>query len=73
MKDRFDILGTNTAEITILTRTLIATIEPENLKCVLASEFHNYSLSDGRKVFLRPFLGEGIFTTDGKEWVLDFL
>ena len=71
MKNRFDILEANTAEITILTRTLIATIEPENLKCVLASDFHNYCLSDGRKVLLRPFLGEGVFTTDGKEWVLD--
>lgn len=70
MKDRFDILGVNTAHIMILTRTFVATTEPENLKCVLASDFRSYSLATGRKEWLRPFLGKGIFTTDGKEWVL---
>ena len=73
MKDRFDILGVNTAHIMILTRTFVATTEPENLKSVLASNFRSYSLATDRKLLLRPFLGEGIFTTDGKEWVLCFL
>ena len=70
MKGRFDVLGVNTAEINILTRTFIATIEPENLKCVLASDFRSYSLGDERKQSMRPVLGKGIFTTDGKEWVV---
>ena len=69
MKGRFDSLGVNTVHVKILTRTYIATIEPENLKCVLASDFRNYSLGDERKAMMKPFLGEGIFTTDGKESV----
>ena len=69
-KCRFDLLGVKTAHIDILTRRFVATIEPENVKCVLASDFRNYSLSKERKKFLRPLLGDGIFTTDGEEWVL---
>ena len=70
MKGRFDLLGVKTAHIDILTTRFVATIEPENLKCVLASDFRNYSLSKERKKLLRPLLGNGIFTTDGDEWVL---
>lgn len=66
-KERFDLLGFNTARISILTRTFVATVEPENLKCVLASDFRSYSLGDERKMLMRPLLGEGIFTTDGRE------
>ena len=69
-KARFDLLGVNTAQIKILTTTFIATLEPENLKCVLATDFRSYSLSTERKQGLKPFLGEGIFTTDGEKWVL---
>ena len=70
MNGRFDLLGVKTAHIDILTRRFVATLEPENLKCVLASDFRNYSLSKERKQLLRPLLGNGIFTTDGDEWVL---
>ena len=70
MKGRFDLLGVNTAHLKILTRTFVATLEPENLKCVLASDFRSYSLSKERKELLRPILGDGIFTTDGEAWVL---
>ena len=70
MKSNFDRLGTKTTKITLLRRTLISTIEPENVKCVLSTDFRSYCLSDGRKELLGPVLGEGIFTTDGKEWVL---
>lgn len=72
-KDRFDLLGVNTVQVSILRMTVVATVEPENLKSVLASDFRNYSLPDGRKKLLGPVLGEGIFTTDGKEWVPSFL
>ena len=72
MKSKFDLLGVNTAQISILTMKFVATVEPENLKCVLSSDFRSYSLGDKRKALMRPVLGEGIFTTDGKEWVLFF-
>lgn len=66
-KNRFDSFGANTVRISILTRTVVSTIEPENLRCILASDFKSYSLGDERKRLLRPLLGEGIFTTDGRE------
>ena len=69
-RNRFNVLGVTTVSASILTTTFVSTIEPENLKCVLASDFRSFSMGDGRKKLLRPFLGEGIFTTDGKEWVL---
>lgn len=70
IKDNLDHLGVNTASINIMTKTFITTIEPENLKSILASDFQSYSLGEGRKRLLVPVLGEGIFTMDGKEWVL---
>ena len=72
MKDRFGLLGVKTADITVLTKTFVATTEPENLKCVLASKFSSYGLGEHRKKSLGPLLGEGIFTTDGHEWVFSF-
>ena len=69
-KTRFDILGVKTAQLSILGMTIVATVEPENLKCVLSTDFRSYSLGDGRKKLMKPVLGDGIFTTDGREWVL---
>lgn len=69
-KARFDQLGVHTGLVKILTRKIVSTIEPENLKCVLASDFRSYSLGKERKELLRPLFGDGIFTTDGDEWVL---
>lgn len=69
-KGRFDILGVKTAKLSLFGMTFVSTLEPENLKCVLSTDFQSYSLGDNRKKLMRPVLGEGIFTTDGKEWVL---
>ncbi|KAL8953305.1 MAG: hypothetical protein Q9222_000829 [Ikaeria aurantiellina] len=43
-------------------------MEPENMKSILATDFKSYSVGDDRKKGLRPFLGDGIFTTDGAAW-----
>ena len=48
--------------------SVIATIEPENIKSVLSTDFKSYSLGDNRKRLMTPLLGEGIFTTDGAAW-----
>lgn len=50
-----------------LTRRAILTIEPENIKTVLAHSFQDYGLSHRLEAF-RPLLGEGIFDTDGEHW-----
>lgn len=45
----------------------INTVDPENIKTVLAARFHDYSLSERVEV-MGPLLGRGIFVTDGEEW-----
>ncbi|KAL8679374.1 MAG: hypothetical protein Q9186_004340 [Xanthomendoza sp. 1 TL-2023] len=47
---------------------LLMTMEPENIKSILATDFKSYSVGEERKKALTPFLGEGIFTTDGAQW-----
>jgi len=49
----------------VLGKTFVSTIEPENLKSVLATDFKNWRVGNERKKFLGPLLGEGIFTSDG--------
>lgn len=46
----------------------IMTIEPENLKTILSKDFKKWSLGRRRKVAFTPFLGVGIFTSDGMDW-----
>ncbi|KAK9323804.1 cytochrome P450 [Lipomyces orientalis] len=43
------------------------TVEPENIKAILATKFNDYGLGTRYDAFL-PFLGEGIFTLDNKGW-----
>lgn len=47
---------------------LIQTIEPENLKTILALDFHKWGLGNRRKDAFVPLLGHGIFTLDGEAW-----
>ena len=47
---------------------VIITIEPENVKTVLATRFKDFEIPPRRKVAAIPIFGHGIFTTDGKEW-----
>ena len=61
-------LGTNTIQLAVLGQRVVVTSEPEILKTVLALEFKSFCLPDGRKKIMVPFLGEGIFTTDGVAW-----
>ena len=44
------------------------TIEPENVKTMLATKFKDFSLGKGRKELFIPLLGHGIFDTDGPAW-----
>ncbi|KAI9645128.1 hypothetical protein NHQ30_005862 [Ciborinia camelliae] len=43
------------------------TIEPENVKTILAVNFKDYNFG-ARRVAFGPLLGEGIFNTDGAQW-----
>ena len=59
--------GYNT-RLRILFTDLIQTIEPENLKTIMALDFKKWGLGNRRKEAFVPLLGHGIFTTDGAAW-----
>lgn len=67
---RFERMGNNTRTITFpsLGRQITFTIEPENLKTIQALDFKKWSLGRRRKIAFTPFLGVGIFTSDGADW-----
>lgn len=46
----------------------IITMEPENVKAILATRFKDFAIAPFRQPALHPFLGDGIFTTDGPHW-----
>ncbi|KAL8807777.1 MAG: hypothetical protein Q9200_004532 [Gallowayella weberi] len=46
----------------------IYTIDPENVKTVLALKFQDYRLGQRREDAFVPLLGKGIFTSDGEFW-----
>jgi len=60
--------GVYTYSHLVLGNRLIVTIEPENIKTILATQFKNFQMPRTRLDNFVPFLGHGIFTTDGKEW-----
>lgn len=64
---RFENFGRNTFTFTIFGKRIMATREPENIKAMLATQFQDFCLGDRYKQF-HPFLGDGIFTLDGKGW-----
>jgi cytochrome P450 len=47
---------------------VISTIEPENIKTILATKFQDYSLGNRRKEVFLPVFGHGIFANDGAAW-----
>ncbi|KAF4546694.1 Cytochrome p450 family protein [Lasiodiplodia theobromae] len=46
----------------------IMTMEPENVKAILATRFKDFAIAPFRQPALQGFLGDGIFTTDGGHW-----
>lgn len=67
-QEEFVALKTNTYQISVLRQPLIITMEPDNLKTILALNFKSWGLGEERKKQMRLLLGEGIFTTDGASW-----
>ncbi|KAJ5819598.1 hypothetical protein N7474_005189 [Penicillium riverlandense] len=56
-----------TFRLRFLSRSMLSTIEPENVKAILATQFQDFSLGTRHEQFY-PFLGDGIFTLDGPGW-----
>ena len=66
---RFASLGTDTFFQRRLGLSIISTIEPENLKTIQSLDFNKWGLGKGRIQGFIPFIGSGIFTTDGMSWM----
>ena len=47
---------------------VILTAEPDNIKAILATQFKDYGKGEQFRRDWWPFLGNGIFTTDGELW-----
>lgn len=58
----------NTFTKNFLLSSIVCTVEPANLRCILASNFRDYGITSVRKDAFRPFLGNNILTSDGAEW-----
>ena len=52
----------------ILATRAIHTIEPQDIKIILATSFQDYGISKRRKRAFRPYVGKSIFTADGSQW-----
>ena len=53
--------------VSMLFQRFVVTIDPENVKTILSLNFKSWGLEELRKPLV-PFLGEGIFSTDGEAW-----
>ena len=56
-----------TYTVSALTNTFIMTIEPENIKTILANKFDDFGLGKRLEAF-KPLLTGGIFVSDGEPW-----
>lgn len=66
LADQYAIYG-NTFHQKVFGREIITTIEPGNVKAILATQFQDFCLGTRHEQFY-PLLGDGIFTLDGAGW-----
>ena len=48
------------------------TADPKNVQAILATQFNDFELGPLRFGAFGPFIGKGIFTSDGKEWYVGY-
>ncbi|KAE8150736.1 cytochrome P450 [Aspergillus avenaceus] len=65
---RYAAVGTTFESATVGLDSIIFTIDPENIKCILATKFSSFALGQRRRNLLSPLVGTGVFTADGKGW-----
>lgn len=46
----------------------VLTKDPEHIKTILTSKFSDFGKGEGFHTVWSPFLGDSIFTTDGRQW-----
>lgn len=58
----------NTYSVCTLTSATIHTIEPQNIKTVLSTNFSDFGISSERKKAFFPLLGQSILLSNGARW-----
>lgn len=58
----------NTFSASVLTRSVINTIEPENIKTVLSTKFKDFVIGAPRRDAFSPLVGHSIIVSDGIQW-----
>lgn len=61
-------MGVPTWEQSFLGVNAMVTVDPKNVQALLATQFKDFVLGSTRRGNFYPFLGNGIFTNDGKDW-----
>ncbi|KAL7807645.1 cytochrome P450 [Trichoderma gracile] len=67
-RDIFFASGIYTCEMRVLNERIVLTVDPDNVKAVLATQFHDFGKGAAFKREWSEFLGDSIFTTDGAQW-----
>ena len=67
-ENMFKTVQNHTAEVRIIGKRIIFTDDPENIKAILATQFHDYGKGEPFHREFEPLLGDGIFATDGAQW-----
>jgi hypothetical protein len=61
-------LGVSTWEQSLFGDPSFVTTDPKNIQAILATQFSDFEIGEVRRKNFFPLLGNGIFTTDGKNW-----
>lgn len=57
-----------TCEMRVLNQRICFTADPDNIKAILATQFHDFGKGAQFHEEWSDFLGDSIFTTDGAQW-----
>jgi hypothetical protein len=66
--DRYAKIGKTFSSATMSIDQIIFTIDPENIKTILATDFTSFELGQRRRTLMGPVIGPGIFSNDGAAW-----
>lgn len=67
LRDAYSRVGVDTYQITTPFTVLMQTMNPENTKAMLATQFDDFRIGLRHEIFA-PILGNGIFAVDGAPW-----
>jgi cytochrome P450 len=64
----FNNAGSYTVEAAVLGSEILFTVDPENIRAILATQFSEYGKGETFGELTKGFLGNGVFATDGETW-----